>query len=131
MEQSEAILQFRRRESHADEIDRLMNIADRSYVETVRRNFHEQAAGAHLVKAVRALANSDRPITEAALRSLVADYEHLARGYSLRNASSSTCDCNFAELFMFRGRCVSCGAGLSEDMRRWRKEVDDAGSTPA
>ena len=131
MDQSKTILNFQRRESNPDEIDRLMNIADRSYVETVRRNFHEQAAGAHLVKAVRALAHQGEFTPNAVLRSLVADYEHLARGYSLRNASSSTCDCNFAELFMFRGRCVSCGAGLSEDMRRWRKEVDDAGSTPA
>ena len=130
MDQPETILNFRRRESNPDEADRLAG-NDRSYVQAVQRNFFEQAAGAHFVKAVRALVEQADFTPNAALRSLLNDYEHMARGYSLRNASSSVCDCNFAELFMFRGRCVSCGAGLSEDMRRWRKEVDDAGSTPA
>lgn len=127
MEQSKTILNFQRRESNPDEIDRLMNIADRSYVETVRRNFHEQAAGAHLVKAVRALSNSDRPITEAALRSLVADYEHLARGYSLRNASSSTCDCSGQRDWQFRGRCCGCGANLAPEFIAFRRDVEAGG----
>lgn len=127
MEQPEAILQFRRRGSHADEIDRLMNIADRSYVETVRRNFHEQAAGAHLVKAVRALANQGDFTPNAALRSLVADYDHMARGYSLRNASSSVCDCSGDRDWQFRGRCVGCGAGLAPEFLLYRSDVEAGG----
>lgn len=126
MEQPETILQFRRRESNPDEVDRLVG-NDRSYVQAVRANFHQQAAGAHLVKAVRELAYSDRPITDAALRSLVADYEHLARGYSLRNAGSSTCDCSADRDWHFRGRCTGCGAGLSPEFLKYRRDVEGGG----
>lgn len=126
MEQPETILQFRRRESNPDEVDRLMG-NDRSYVQAVRANFHQQAAGAHLVKAVRELAYSDRPITEAALRSLVADYEHLARGFSLRNAGSSVCDCTADRDWQFRGRCIGCGAGLAPEFLQYRRDVEGGG----
>lgn len=120
---------------HADEIAELMAgddaKFDRSYHETVQRNFFEQAAGKRLRRMVEALAHQGDFTPNAALRSLLKDYDHEARGFSLRNASSSTCDCNFAELRMYRGRCVSCGCSLAEDMRRWRKEVDDADTSPA
>ena len=127
MDQPKTILNFQRRESHADEIDRLMNIADRSYVETVRRNFHEQAAGAHLVKAVRALAHQGEFTPNAVLRSLVADYDHMARGYSLRNASSSTCDCSGQRDWQFRGRCCGCGANLAPEFIAFRRDVEAGG----
>lgn len=110
---------------HQEEVEALQN--DRSYHDAVRANFHQQAAGAHLVKAVRELAYSDRPITEAALRSLVADYDHMARGYSLRNASSSTCDCSGQRDWQFRGRCCGCGASLAPEFIAFRRDVEAGG----
>lgn len=126
MEQPNTILNFRRRESNPDEVDRLVG-NDRSYVQAVRANFHQQAAGAHFVKAVRALVEQADFTPNAALRSLLADYEHLARGFSLRNAGSSTCDCPGERDWHFRGRCTGCGAGLAPEFIAYRRDVEGGG----
>lgn len=100
---------------------------DPSYHEAVRRNFFQQAAGAHLRRMVEIYARQADFTPSGALRSLLNDYEHLARGFSLRNAGSSTCDCSGDRDWHFRGRCVGCGAGLAPEFLQYRRDVEAGG----
>lgn len=127
MEQPDTILQFRRRESHADEIDRLMGQVDfhfdSAYIDYLARLRNGLAAYQYLERRIAGMAQQADFTPPVVLRTLLHEARAMARGYGVHNSQSGTCDCTNPPREMFEGRCVGCGAGLSPEMRERRREV--------
>lgn len=117
-------VEIARHRSHLDEVDDLMGNSDRSFVEKVRANYYELEGGRHVMRMLSAFAAQGDFTPNASLRNLAGEFEHLRRGYSLRNASSGTCDCPGDRDHHFRGRCCGCGASLAPEFLQYRESAE-------